>query len=64
MLEADFRALSPVCLGPWKAEMPYGGQSPFPVQVALLGQVSWEIATSCFRYHSRGIQWLPHVETL
>lgn len=38
-----------LCLGPWEVEMPYGGQSPFPVQVALLGQVSWEIGTSCFR---------------
>lgn len=64
MLEAGFEALASVCLGPWEAEMPYGGQSHFPVLVALSSQVSWETATCCSRYQSRGIQQLLHIEAL
>lgn len=64
MLEASFRVLASECLGPWEAEMPYVGQSHFPVQVTLDSQVSWETATSFSTYHSAGIQHLLHSETL
>lgn len=53
-----------MCLVPWEVEMPYGGQSSRPVQVALLGQVSWETATSCPAIVQGEGQWLPCIETL
>lgn len=59
MLEAGFRVLAPECLGPWEAEMPYVGQSHFPVQSGELGNSYF-----FFTYHSAGIQQLLHIETL
>ena len=44
--------------------MPHGGQSSFPVHVALPGQVSWEIATSHPAIVRGKGQWLHHTETL
>ena len=44
--------------------MPHGGQSSFPVHVALPGQVSWETATSHPAIVRGKGQWLHHTETL